>query len=248
MARPEDLLELSEDPELAFVEFEERLRADMNDSIRDMDGWDYIQGQKLYYISKLMAFHDAHGFTFLERPKLARSMGTNDFRIGFDNFLDEVVYWSTQIQVRHAQRLRSISTVLALTPEIKKQIHHFINRTRAIVEPVDLPIAKKEAIWVKLNALADEVDRDRTKAEAATALALEIAGATGEAAKRLSPVKEIIDAITNLFAKAKEMTEFRRLPAPSGPKRLEGPPKQLPKPQSDKASESFGDIDDDIPF
>jgi hypothetical protein len=159
-----------------------------------------------------------------------------------------ITYWSTQIQVRHTQRLRPISTVLSLTPEMKKQIHHFINRIRAIVEPVDLPAAKKEAIWTKLNALADEVDRDRTKTEAMTALALEIAGATGEAAKRLAPVKEILDAITNLFAKAKEMTEFRRLPSPSGRKRLEAPRKQLPGPQPDKDSQTTGDMDDDIPF
>jgi hypothetical protein len=248
MPKPEDLLELSEDPELAFVEFEEQLRAAMNDSIRDMDGWDYIQGQKLYYIFRLMAFHDAHGFSFFEKPKLTRSMGVIDFQRSFDNFLDEVAYWSTQTQVRQAQRLRPISTVLSLTPEMKRQIHHFINRIRAIVEPVDLPVAKKEAIWTELNALADEVDRDRTKAEAMTALAIEIAGATGEAAKRLAPVKEILDAITNLFAKAKEMTEFRRLPSPSGQSVLRAPRKQLPQPQSDQDSQSAGDIQDETPF
>jgi hypothetical protein len=217
----DDYLDLPEDPELQLVSFERRERLNLNEAIRvinrNTNEQDVLSGtrdKQAYYATRLMAFHDAHGFTMLNKPNLWRS-GAN-FESEFESLLDEVTYWTTQIEVRHAQRLRPISTILQLTPEIRKQLHSYITKIRVVVTPLELTAKKKEAIFSRLNALADEIDRDRTKTEAWTAFALEIASAGGQAAKELKPVKDLSDAIGNLFGKAKDLAgEMRQLPAPT---------------------------------
>jgi hypothetical protein len=232
-----DFLSLPEDPELAFVEYEHRLREAMWRAIRDSQSVAYDNDRKVDYVTKIMAFHDAYNFSFLIRPNIDRTY--DHFANVFDKFMDEVNYWTTQIQIRHAQRLRPISTILQFTPEIRQQLHSYISRIRETVTPITLPAQKKEAIFGKLNALANEIDCDRTKAEALTALVLEVASVGGQAAKELKPVRELADSIANLFAKAKDLGERLGLPAPSTPKRIEGP-KQSPKPAEL--------LDDEIPF
>jgi hypothetical protein len=98
--------------------------------------------------------------------------------------------------------------------------------------------------------LADEIDRDRTKTETWTAFVLEIAGAGGQAAKELKPVKEISDAIGSLFGKVKDLSdEMRQLPALTPRGRIEGPAKAAPpRTPSWDAPKSDGAPDDEIPF
>lgn len=243
MSGVDDYLDLPEDPELAFVEFERRLRGELWQVLNDSKPMAQNQDNKVTYVVKLMAFHDAHGFKMLTKPTLTR--GTATFNSTFDHFSDEVNYWATQIDVRHAQRLRAISTILSLTPEIRQQLHSYVTKIREILLPIELSEKKKEALFGKLNALADEIDRDRTKAEAWTAFTLEVASVGGQAARELKPVKDLADAIGNLFAKAKEMGEKLGLPSRGEQKRIEGPRKQLPAPQADKATEQQSD---EIPF
>lgn len=244
MSEIDSYLDLPEDPELAFVEYEKQIRKEMWDNIKDDHvDYSYIQDQKVHYCTKVMAFHDAHNFGFLKKPVLYRK--DIDFDANFDMFMDEVNYWTTQIAIRHAQRLRPIQTILRLTPEIRQQLHSYINRIRETIAPIELPSNKKDALLSKLNALADEIDRDRTKTEAWTAFVLEIAGAGGQAARELKPVKDLADAIGSLLGKAKEMADRLGLPSPAPRKRIEGPRDRLPPPQPEKMPD---ELDDDIPF
>ena len=241
-------LDLPEDPELQLVAFERREREAMWAAINQDSTNSYDRDRKVHYATKMMAFHDAHNFAMLKRPKLFRR--DSDFDDIFDEFTDEVSYWMTQIAIRHAERLRPISTILRLTPEIRKQLHSYINNIRQTVSPLQLSDKKKEAILGKLNALADEIDRDRTKTEAWTAFALELASAGGQAAKELKPVKDLCDAIGNLFGKAKGMAdEVRRLPPPTPHARIEGPARQTPQQNGPSwDTPKGGDLDDEIPF
>jgi hypothetical protein len=197
----------------------------------------------MYYVTKLMAFHDAHELNFLERPALSR--GSDRFEDRFDVFMDDVTYWTTQIEIRHANRLRPISTILRLTPEVRQHLHSYIRNIREIILPLHLSEKKKDALLTKLNALGDEIDHDRTKAEAWTAFTLELASTAGQAAKDLKPVIDLSNAIGNLLGMAKRMAEdLLGLPSPPTPKRIEGPAKQLPSAPPPKTL----DQDDDIPF
>jgi hypothetical protein len=82
----------------------------------------------------------------------------------------------------------------------------------------------------KLNDLAEEVDRDRTRAEAWCDLALELADTGGEVAERLAPARKIVDSVANVFARAKELGEQLGLPPRAEAKQIEAPRKQLSAP------------------
>lgn len=234
----QDLIDLNDDPELAFVEFEEKIRAELWDSLEDGQYQNYIVDRKIYYVTKLMAFHDSCDLSFLKKPLLMRT--SDSFDIVFDDFLDEVNYWTTQISVRHARRLKSITTVIELKPEMKQKIHVHIDNIRNIILSIDLPPLKLEAILGKLNALSLEIDLDRTKTQALIALAIEVASGTGSVAKEIKPVKDMIDSITNLFGKAKELYDsVVKLPGSISQKQIEGPKKSLPAPKDKKNADDF---------
>jgi hypothetical protein len=244
----EELLDLPEDPELQFVEYERRLRQEMWKNIKESSSVRYDNDQKIYYVIKIMGFHDAHRFSFLQRPAINR--GRDDFDDIFDSFLDEVTYWTTQIEVRHSQQLRPIHTIISLNEDIRRQIHSHINKIREYIAPLEIKHEKKEALLSKLNSLADEVDRDRTKTEAWTAFVLEIAGTGGKVAEQLSPIRQMADSIGNLFGKAKELAERINLPSPGQRARLEAPPQRLspPDPAPKRAPPPATEPDDDIAF
>jgi hypothetical protein len=274
MSEADELLDLPEDPELAFVQYEKRRREAMQnrvESLFDAPGYDdhrqyydpKIEQVKLRYLSEVMGIHDAYELGFLTKPEKLY-LGSEDFDFYFNEFERDVAYWTTQLAIRHAKRLKGISTILHLTPEIRRDIHACITRIREIITPMHLPDKKKEAIFKKLNALADEIDRDRTNSEAWTAFSLEIASTGGQAAREFKPVKDLVDAILDFLAKAKAMAEAKLgLPGPPTPKKLEAPRKQLPGPdlddeipfgRTDDLKDAFGapprrdDLDDEIPF
>jgi hypothetical protein len=205
--------------------------------------FEYDKDQKIFYVTKLAAIHDALGLRIIERPTLPRR--ADDFDQLFDEFMDEVLYQTTQIEVRHRARLRPISTIVRITDEIRKQIHRYINEIREAIHFIDLRPEKKGVLMSKLNALADEVDRDRTKTEAWTAFTLEVASTTGKVAKELEPIRALSDSIGNLLGKAKELAKRIGLPAPGEKKRIEAPRRQLPAPNKPPDPD---ELDDDIPF
>jgi len=100
-------LELPEDPELRLVAYERLARQNLDESIRVINrntDERYVlyetRERQAYYATKLMAFHDAHGFQMLTQPNLWRN--SDRFENDFSTFLDEVTYWMPQIEVRHA--------------------------------------------------------------------------------------------------------------------------------------------------
>jgi hypothetical protein len=107
-----------------------------------------------------------------------------------------------------------------------------------------VPQDKKDRLYDKILALAGEVDRDRTRFDAYSALLLEAATTTGKAVRKLKPLLKLLQPITILFANAKysENTQLQLPPAPTL-KRLEPPQLKLPSPDAPQP-----DLDDDIPF
>ncbi|MFZ1426327.1 MAG: hypothetical protein WAS21_06120 [Geminicoccaceae bacterium] len=245
MSDVDEYLELSEDPEMAFVEYEGRRRKELFSNISDIptDNYGYIRDEKAFYVAKIIGFHDAHDFSFLNDPNLRTA--DDDFDNKFDAFLMSITKITTQLGVRHARRLKPISITLTLTEDIRRQLHSYINKMREVLSPINLPARKKEDLFKKINLLADEIDRDRTKGEAYTALVIEIASVAGNAAQEMEPVRRISDSIGNLFGKAKNLADsILGLPGPSQPKRIEAPKKQLPAPKAAPLDDGL----DDVPF
>jgi hypothetical protein len=125
-----------------------------------------------------------------------------------------------------------------------------LERIKNIVDGVEVSQRKKEALYSKINALADEIDRDRTRFDAAMALVLEVASTGGEAAEKLEPVRKWIDSIARLLGRAKEEEDAaaQGLPAPEERKQIEPPRRSSAEKGKSACSDDFDDLDEDIPF
>jgi hypothetical protein len=86
-----------------------------------------------------------------------------------------------------------------------------------------------------------EVDRDRTRTEAAMALLLEVTSAIGKGAKNLDPALDRIERIVKVLAKAKDEHETKALMAPPERKRIAPPTTAPAQPQSEE-------MNDEVPF
>ena len=216
-----ELENLPDDPELAFVQYERRLQRRLG-----KHAWrSYNFEVERDYVNKLLAFMSVH---HIESGNIDTEPPEDEvyFLRYFRKFIGEIQGMIMQIKLRSKDR----SKLVYISPEYRQQIHYYLMEIRSIIDRIHLPVKKREAIMTKLNKLADEVDRDRTRPEAWSGLALELADTGGEIAERLAPARKIIDSIANVFAKAKELGEQLGLPPGSEPKQIEGPKKQLPAP------------------
>ena len=136
---------------------------------------------------------------------------------------------------------------MRLDASTKSKIRHYLEKIREIVDRLEVPLPKKEALTAKITALTDEVDRDRTRLDAYAGLALEMAATGGEVAHRLNPARKFLDSIAGLLGYAKQAEDARpSLPAPHERKRLTPPRKErLPAPEPPRQPDL---LDDDIPF
>lgn len=126
--------------------------------------------------------------------------------------------------------MQPIISIVHLSEDTRRQIHTYIGKIRETIEPIELRPAKRDALFVRLSALASEVDSDRTKTEAWGAFVLEVAGVGGKAARELAPVREMMDSIGNLIGKAKEMmAEWLGLPSPSRAQEAGAAPPTAPR-------------------
>ena len=228
MTSIDELEGLPDDPELAFIEYVARRMKIYEEEFQHSEGDYEIRGARIRFLNTVKGFHDAHSLNILKNVQYERT--SSSFHPDFDSFWDFLILKTTEISVRHAYRLRKITTILYLPDNVKAGIHALIEEIRAKIISLNLREKKKEALLNALAAFSKEVDHDRTKLESYTALGLEIATASEEAGKKFKPIKDLFDSMSTVIGKAKEAWETLGLPAPGKPKQIEGPKKQLPKP------------------
>lgn len=238
----DDLLNLPDDPELAFVEYEASLREKIFAEMRESHEQDY-RNIRLDYINHVIAA--AKAFDIKDLRDCDGPQGNDQTFEYYEWLLSEVVQYTVQIRIKNSRRVKRYS--VALNSTVRQKIRHHLGKIKETVDGLDVPQSKKEALFDKIAKLEDEVNRDRTRFDAVMALILETAGTGGEAAKRLEPVRKFIDSITGLLKEAKEGEDKAspRLEAPNERKRIEGPPKKIAAPDPKKQPP---DWDDEIPF
>lgn len=216
----EILTGLPDDPLAEFMVFEQAIREKMAHEKTDHDN----SAERLYVKSILAFLHGA---------ELDLELDTNvpddedDFEDYLAIFVSEIEYTVIRYKVEHARRnKKGLSTIIALDSQTREKIHHYIGKIKRTLDKIDLPEKKREAIFSKINTLADEIDRDRTRFDIASSLVLETADTGGEAAKRLMPVRELLQPVINLFAKGAEQEALSH----EAKKQIEGPRKQIEAP------------------
>jgi len=113
--------------------------------------------------------------------------------------------------------------VAKLTADEKDEIHIHLDAIRKIIEESELSVRKKNALFGRLNGLAQEVDREGTRTDRFFAFAADAAFVLGDLANKAEPllkeVKDILKIVTHARAKNEgialpEGEELLKLPFP----------------------------------
>ncbi|NIA68443.1 hypothetical protein HBA54_07540 [Pelagibius litoralis] len=232
----DEYLDLPDDPEVAFAVLHQRRHEAMEKQ------WDNDRVQSWYYerryVDTLTAFDEVHnlGILIAYRNPPKKDSEFADF---FQDFRRNAEIASQKIMMEAARRLKIGSqNTIVLDAAARETIHTLINAIRGKLNELSMPENKRESLFAKLNMFAAEVDRNRTRTEAFYAFAIETARAAREVNEELKPLQKTIDRVFDWIEKAKKVGDV--LPPWEERKKIEGPQKNLPKPQED--------LDDEIPF
>jgi len=219
MISDDELDDLSDDDEIAFVQYEGILRKAMERDALDRTDW-LAERQ---YVTHILAFvelrHVDLNFT-RDAPR------ENDaFSSWFVGFLEAVNYLKAVIRLKHAARKKLHVSVLELSLDFKTQIGGHLTAMRKIVFEADhLAQMKRDALIRRIDNLQHEVDRDRTRTEAAMALWLELTSAISKGATNLDPAIDRLERIVKVLSLSRDESETKAITGPPKPKQI-APPK-----------------------
>jgi len=233
--------ELPDDPEGAFVHLEKHYRQALHEKLEASQSGNAGDSYWIEYMNRTLAAAQELGISALAEWTVPSHTDTSS-RIydRWQNFTTAVENYTTRLAIKNSRRQRSHS--IAFDHATKQKIRHYLDKIKEIVDNLRISEQKKEKIYARINALADEVDRNRTRFDAAMALSVEAASTGGTAFNKLRPA---LDSITRLFGKAKaEEDQSSSLLALEHQKRIE-PPRFRP---AAPATESGPTEDEEIPF
>lgn len=234
-----EYLDLPDDPEEAFAVLHRKKYKELEAIWENNRGgaWHYERR----YVDQIIAFDEVHdlGITVAYRNPPNDNSEFSDF---FQDFRRHAEITSQKILMEAARRMKTgAQQVVVLDTASRQTIHKLIDAIREKLNDLTLPENRRESLFNKLNAFAAEIDRNRTRTEAFYAFAVETARVAREVNDELKPLQQTIDRVFDWIEKAKKLKDA--LPPWSDRKKVEGPPKRLPRPKDEKA-----DLDDDIPF
>jgi hypothetical protein len=235
MITDEEFAQLPEEPELAFVEFERKMRDRLRrGELQAEEAFGPSEPHQREYISQVLAAARALEIARLSDAEIPLSYHQNSDV--FKNFLLDVDGVLTEIRLRYTVRIKQ--TTVSLNESAKSKIHHHIGQIRTAIEAAGLPIDKRDSLYAKLNHFVQEVDRSRTGLQSGMAVFIAICDGIGQGFTKLEPARKWFDPIAALMGRAKDAEDSRRLA-------LSGPPesKRLAAPPTDS-----DDLDDEIPF
>lgn len=212
MITDEQLANLPDNIELAFTQFEALCRQAMESQRNNT--W----SAERRYVAYTLAFIKEHNINFPDMGVIPRN--DNDFPTFFSAYISEVDFCCTRIRIRNYKNLSIEPSSVSIHKDFKEEIHKHIQTIRKIVIISDLDDEKQDSILAKLNALASEVDRSRTRLEALTVIWLDLTRAIGEGVENLAPALDRLERIAGIFGGARD---GEALPAPNEQKQLPAP-------------------------
>lgn len=97
-----------------------------------------------------------------------------------------------------ARRKQNVVSII-LDPDFKTKIGGHLTAIRNVIKDADVSESKRDAIYRRIAALQEEVDRDRTRTEGVVALWLDVASAISRGAKNLDPAIERLERIMGIL-------------------------------------------------
>jgi hypothetical protein len=229
----------AEDSGAAFVQLIEMLNSKMR-SVDD-DDW-HVQAHQ--YVNVVLGFLDS---TDLD-ANLVACMDRHvrgDFSEWFVTFRNSVNYVQARLRFMPLNRggVGYVPIAIAINQAYREEIHENLEKVRKAVAAMELEDRKRDTIFRKLRALQLEVDKSKTRIDAAMDLMLELTDTMGDAAENLKPVAGLMERFRKLWAAAQGESESALPGAHSEQKRITGPMTRDAIPAGKPR-----DLDDDIPF
>jgi len=224
---------LPEDPEQAFLLLEEKYRTECNEGVKKAHQDENLNVYFVDYIAQVIGTITELGLQakFDDRVPQIENVDYQTYL----NFSKDVKHYRTMLLIRHGRRIQGYSVQFDAATKVK--VKHHIDQLRDIFEKLEVEQDKRDALRNTVNALQEEIDRERTRFDVYAALAVEAAGFVGESVEK-SKVLDVLNAIARVIWGTKREHETKRLLAPT---RIEPP--RAPRPAPKK-----GDMDDEIPF
>jgi len=235
-----EYIELPDDPEEAFAALHRRKYKSLEQAWEDnRNGSWYLERQ---YVDTLLAFDDVHSLGILTE---FRNPPNNDLKFSdfFQDFRRHAEIASQKIMMEAARRMKTgASIIVILDAAARSAIHTLIEKIREKLNELKLPESKRDSLFNKLNSFASEVDRNRTRPDGFYAFAVDVARTAREINDEFKPLQQTIDRVFGWLDKASKWKDA--LPPWSDRKKIEPPPKRVPRP----GPSDIDIIDDDIPF
>lgn len=231
---------LPSDPEEAFLVLEERYRTECETKIHNSHENERTDVFYTAYIARVLGAITALDLTaeFEDRVPRIEDVDYNTYL----NFSKDVEHYRTILLIKHGRRVQGYS--VRFDTATKEKLRHHLRQMHELVEKSEIETEKKESLFSKLNALQNEIDRDRTRIEAYADLTFAVAGMLDTA---LEPINRVLASIARVFWGAQQ-DEIKRLPPPKPPKRIEGPKNDRTSQPRSLKTRSRNDMDDEIPF
>lgn len=225
---------LPDDPDEAFPLYEAHVRSITVDKSTQNTGSVYERDYVLYILAFL--HHYNIGLELSEPPA-----SDDDFWDYYRTTLQSIKYHIMRRALsRKTEQREDENSLLVISPSLKLEIHHYIEKIRELLTSADCNPDKKEALFKLLNKFALEVDKDRTGLQALAAFYLRIRPYVKE---DVTWAVEIGEKLSKIWDKLTKASDY--LPSPNGPREIEAPKKRIEGPPS---SESRTEADDEVPF
>ena len=164
MITDEELDGLPGDSELAFVALEQILRTKVENVEAEARNNDFDPDPARFeYMTRVVAaarHYEIEALGGLEVPR-----GTRGVAEHYHQFRNDIDFVTMQIRIGAARQRREGAVQLDAT--MKRKLHHHVQQIRDLIEAAELTPEKKDDLLSKLNKLAAEIDRSRTRLQAA---------------------------------------------------------------------------------
>ncbi len=214
--------DLPEDPEQAFLFLKSKFRtecdAQLKESMHSPVAADSIYVQ---YVSRVMGAITEFGLKCeLKRPPIKSNVMFYPQYLEFRRDVDE---YRTILSIRNSRRRKEYTVALDQPTKIK--LRHLLSQIKEAVDKLYVSPSKKESLFSKIEALENEINRDRTRLEVIADFWITGCEAFGAGVENLEPLRKWVDSIGSLLGRAKseEKDATRHLPSPEPQKQIEPP-------------------------
>ncbi len=154
---------LPENSEEAFPIYEEYLRETFLNPNNWYNGYQGTEAKK-DYICRIIGFIQVHNIDLGIPAEIPNDY--DDFDAFFSQADKKITILSTRLKLANSQKKKqAIVPYYFLEPPKKLEIQHHITQIRNLIEESNISTSKKDALFVRLNALSLEVDKDKSRGE-----------------------------------------------------------------------------------